>query len=719
MSTSQLKRRFIEKLLTPSLKELGLGVLFILTFIASIPLITYAYYAKDLHSSEAIMNKKDTGVILLDRNGQPFYSFYQGRPKEHVTLDKISPFAKQAVIVAEDKEFYHHPGFSFKAIIAALVADSMKRSLSYGGSTITQQLVKNSLLSPEKDFMRKYQEFILAQELERRFSKDQILEMYLNSVYFGEGAFGIEDASRRYFGKSASELTLSESTLLAAVLPAPSKLSPISGDGKTVFERQKDILQEMEETKVITPTQKNEALAQEVSFKNTQEDLNQKAVHFALMVKDFLVSKYGEEMIARSGYKVKTTLNPQFQEYAQQSVAKHVEQLKKNNVSNGAAVVEDPKTGEVLALIGSKNWFDSANGKVNITTSLRSPGSAFKPLVYAAALESKTITPATVLDDSPITYKAGAGTANQPYSPTDYDRKFRGKVLARRALVNSLNIPTVQVLQKIGLVAGINFAKKIGISTLKDPSNYGLSFALGAAEVKLLELTHAYSAFANDGKLPEQTLVLEIRDKYNKKVYSHRINEKKVIDEGVAFQISSILSDNPTRSEVFGSALNISRQAAVKTGTAEDFRDALTIGYTPSLLVGVWVGNNSGEPMDRIAGSLGAAPIWKDLMEQFLKDTPPEKFSPPTSLTAVAICKSNGLKLKDRGATSSATEYFLKGTEPSAFCNVTKPSPKPSDTNPSSIPAPQPSIETPPVENKPQGEPEKKEGKKDKSEAKP
>lgn len=665
-------------------------VLAFFAFFLTIPFITYVFFAKDLQSEEGIMNKKNTGVVLLDRNDKPFYTFYEGSLREHVPLSDISPFAKQAVVTAEDKNFYLHPGISFTSMLAALLADIKHQSLAYGGSTITQQLVKNSLLTPDKDFLRKYQEIILAYELERRYSKDKILEMYLNSVYFGEGAFGIEDASLTYFGKSSRDLTLSEATLLASLLPAPSMLSPISGDGDSARRRQEKILISMIELGFITNEQKELALLENLSYTTISENLNTRAIHFALMVKNSLIEQFGEEQVARSGYKVKTTLDLDKQEFAELTVQKHVEQLKKNTVTNGAVVVENPKTGEILALVGSKNWYEDKYGKVNVATSLRSPGSAFKPIVYAAALENKTITPASILEDSPITYKPGDSEVDQPYTPLDYDRRFRGKVLVRRALVNSLNIPTVEVLHKIGLNRVINFARKLGFSTLKDPTNYGLSFALGAAEVKLVELTHAYSAFANRGELPDQALILSITDKYGREIYKFEPKYFPVLDSGVAFQVSSILSDNITRAEVFGSALNISRQAAVKTGTAEDYRDALTIGYTPSLLVGVWVGNNDGTPMDRIAGSLGAAPIWKDLMEQFLKNTPIEKFEPPGEVKALSICKSNGLLLRDKSATSSAVEYFLAGTEPTKYCYVPKPSPSADSPTPILTPTPAP-----------------------------
>lgn len=637
-----------------------------------IPPLTYLYFVRDLKSKATILSRKSAGVILLDRNDKPFFSFYQAKTKTIIPLSRIPTYTQHAVIAVEDKNFYKHPGFSPQSIVRALLTDIRKEELAQGGSTITQQLVKNTLLSQKKSFLRKYQELFLAIEVERRFSKDDILEMYLNTVYFGEGAFGIEDAATVYFNKSASELNVAESALLAAILPAPSTYSPLSGDRKRAFKRQALVINQMRQQGYITEKQAEEAIKQQIVFNPKQENMNEISPHFALMVKQELINKYGEQAVANSGFTVKTTLDLTDQQFAEQAVKRQVAALARQKVTNGAAVALDPRTGEILALVGSHDWFDEKNGKINMAIKERQPGSSFKPIVYARALQRKLITPATPLDDKPVTFPDG-------YQPKNYDGKFRGQVLARFALANSLNIPAIHVLERVGIVDAISFARELGITTIKNPSEYGLSLVLGSAEVPLLQMTAAFGTFANEGEYIRPTTILEIRDKLGNSIYTYQPTEKRVIDRAVAFLISSILSDNTARSEVFGNALTISRPAAVKTGTTEDWRDAVTIGYTPSLVVGVWVGNNDNTPMDSIAGSLGAAPIWRQIMEHMLRGTRVEQFIPPSDVIRVQVCKENGLRAE--AATSSAyTEFFLHGTVPTTSCTTGSPTPSVSQT---------------------------------------
>ncbi len=646
-------------------KPILYGILGLILILILIPPLTYLYFIRDLSSKANIINHKNAGVILVDRNDKPFFTLYEGRTKTTASLSSLPKYISQAVISVEDKRFYQEPGFSIQGIGRALVNDVKENELSQGGSTITQQLVKNTLLTQEKSFLRKYQEIFLALEVERRFSKDDILEMYLNTVYFGEGAYGISDAAKTYFGKDPSKLTIGESALLAAILPAPSAYSPLTGNREKAFSRQKIVLSEMESQGYITASQKETAEEQNIIFNPQSVDINQTAPHFALMVKQELIDKYGEQKVANSGFTVKTTIDISSQHYAENVVKTQVTNLRFNKVTNGAAVAIDPKTGEILALVGSHDWFDEDNGKINMVLRARQPGSSFKPIVYTRALERSLITPATVLDDKPIKYPDG-------YEPMDYDRKFRGDVLVRRALANSLNIPAVHVLEKVGIPDTLDFAKELGITTLKNPSSYGLSLVLGAGEVPLLQMTEAYATFANNGTRIPPTTILEIKDKKGEVVYTHKPESISVLSADVAFLISSILSDNNARAEEFGNALTLSRPAAVKTGTTNDYKDALTIGYTPSLVVGVWVGNNDNKPMDSIAGSLGAAPIWRQMMEHMLAGTPIEKFSPSGGIIRLTICKEKGLRI--RNATSSAiNEFFLPGTVPTKYCdeNVT------------------------------------------------
>lgn len=623
------------------------------------------------------MNRNNTGVALLDRNNKPFYTFYQAKTATIVPLNKISDYLEKAVIASEDKDFYTHPGFSIKSMARSLVWDIQEGGAKYGGSTITQQLVKNSLLNSKRNFLRKYQELVLAQELERRYSKEEILEMYLNSAYFGEGAFGAEEAAKRYFDKTAAQLTVGESAYLASLLPSPSALSPSNSSMEEVKSRQEIILRKMAEQGYINEGEKETAKIQKLTFSKEPLDINQTATHFALMVRDQLIKEYGEEYVSRSGFRVKTTLNIAWQEKAEEVVRAQVKNLARNRVSNGAAVVQNPKTGEILALVGSHDWYDEKYGKFNVATALRQPGSSFKPIVYIAGFEKKVITPGTVLKDQPVTYKNPWET----YSPKNYDNKFRGPVLPRRALANSLNVPAVETLDRVGLPTALDMAKRLGINSLKDPSNYGLSLVLGSGEVQLLEMTNAYSVFANNGIKNDPTLILEITDKYNNNLYTYSPRNERVISPEYTFLISSILSDNKARQEVFGSALTISRPAAVKTGTTENYKDAWTLGYTPSLAIGVWVGNNDGTPMDTVAGSLGAAPIWRSLMESFLQGTPVERFTPPEGVVGVSVCPNNGLRLRE-ASSSAYTEYFVTGTEPKQFCIIQSPNP------PSGTPAP-------------------------------
>lgn len=643
------------------LKRLGkyilwISLLFITGFLIAIGVFTYSYFSSDLISPDRIMNRNNTGITLLDDQGQAYWTFYQAKYRQEVDLSHISKVTQYAIIASEDKDFYTHPGFSAKAILRSLFADLEAQKVVSGGSTITQQLVKYSLLEPQQSFLRKYQEIILAQSIEAKFSKQQILQMYLNSAYFGEGAFGIEEAAQTYFAKNSSNLDLAESAFLTGLLPAPSTLSPFSGNLKEAQVHQRIVLEKMSEQGYISKQDEKTATTEQLNFNSSPESLNTIAPDFALMVRDQLVQQFGEEEIARSGFTVTTTLNLNWEKYTQQVLQNQVQNLRGDGATNGAVVVEDPTTGQIKALVGSVDWNNPYFGKINMAISPRQPGSSFKPIYYSAALEEHVITPATILQDRPTTF----GTN---YHPRDYDGKYRGPVTVRRALANSLNIPSVEVMQMLGVPNAIEMADRLGITTLQDPSYYGLALALGAGEVKLTEMTNVYATFANQGLENSPTIISSIIDKSGNSVYWPTPLPQQVLDPGVAFLISSILSDNKTRSEEFGNALTISRPAAVKTGTTEDFRDAWTLGYTPSLTIGVWVGNDNNIPMDNVAGSLGAAPIWRDLMETFLASTPVEQFNPPSGVTKV-ICSTATTKT----ASASASEYFLEDNVPARYC---------------------------------------------------
>src|SRR6185369_13459907 len=670
--------RFWWKVIKQRKKQLFWAIGIALVILILIPIFTYIYFAGDLKDKNSITNYNRTGLTLQDDQGKTFFTFSQPKEVTYVPLSEIPQSIQQAVVAAEDQDFYSNPGFSVNGMARAFVRNFLAGRIVEGGSTISQELVKNALLNANRNFLRKYQELVLATELNRRFSKNDILEMYLNSVYFGEGAFGVENAAETYFGIHANELTLAQSALLTAILPGPSSLSPLSNDPQKAVRRQKTVLGQMVAKQFITQQQADAAAKAGLVYNPAPKSTtNVLAPHFALYVKDLLIKKYGEERVIREGFKVKTTLNSEWQTYAEKVVKNQVSYLQRNKATNGAVVVIDPKSGNVKVMVGSHDWDDEDNGKINMTLHPRQPGSSFKPIIYAGALEKKIITLTTTLHDDPISY----GT----YKPLDYDKRFRGPVTVRRALANSLNIPAVEILNKLGVSEGLSVAKRFGISTLgEDASHYGLALVLGSAEVSLLEMTDAYGVFADQGTYHEPNAILEIKNKYGQPVDGNPQNPwqaffnlfnpatisliiennqaKTVIGDNTAYLISSILSDNNARAEEFGGLLTISRTAAVKTGTTNDYKDSLTIGYTPSIVVGVWVGNNDNTPMDNIAGSVGAAPIWRSLMEEFLRGKPLESFIQPPSIIKAAFClqPTPGVAI----ASASGTEFFIKGTEP-------------------------------------------------------
>lgn len=532
-----------------------MAALALLVFILMIPPLTYLYFARDLKDKDTIMNRGKTGLTLQTRNGETFYTFYQPKEIKYIPLSQVPKHTQEALIATEDKTFYTNPGFSIRGVARAFVTNIFAGEIVEGGSTITQELAKNAFLTQNRNFLRKYQEIVLAAELNRRFSKEDILEMYLNSVYFGEGAFGIENAAMAYFGKPASELTLSESALLVGLLPAPSAYSPLSNDDAKALRRQNVVLSEAVEEKYITESEKEEALSEELDYNpSLQSRENTLAPHFAIYVKNQLIKKYGEERVIREGFQVRTTLDGEKQEYAQIVVSNQVSNLRFNDASNASAVAIDPKNGEILVMVGSYDFYDEAFGQTNMAVAPRQPGSSFKPIIYADAIERKIITAATVIDDRPKTFEAN-------YKPLNYDKRFRGPVTVRRSLANSLNIPSVEIMDMVGVPRGLERAEDLGITTLgNDASKYGLSLVLGTGSIRLTELTGAFAVFANKGIYNAPKTTIEIKNKYGRTVDEKRWyqrlvspfidvfnptpDRKKVISEDASFIISSILSDN-------------------------------------------------------------------------------------------------------------------------------------------------------------------------------
>jgi len=627
-----------------------------------IPLLTYAYYAQDISDPERLMNRNQTGIVLMDKNGEEFYRTGTAEDRELIPLTQISPNVKNALLASEDKDFYKHGGVSVRGLLAAMYANIANRdATAYGGSTLTQQLVKNTLLSNNKSFLRKYQELFMSIAVERRYSKDEILAMYLNSVYFGENAFGIEEAAAVFFNKKPADLTVAEASTLIGILPAPSAYSPVSGDPAKTEVQQDRVLKLMTENGYITQAERQQADETQLSYAPPKEEEESVAPHFALMVIDELNEKYGEETVIRSGFRVKTSLDLSWQKQAQSIVAAQTVINARSGGNDAALVAIDPKTGEIRALVGSPDWNNPEFGKLNAATNSRQPGSSFKPIYFTEALSQKLITPATIIKDEATTFGA--------YKPNNYDFRFRGNITVRNALSQSLNIPAVKVMEKLGVDEALDTAKKLGISTLDTDTDYGLSLALGAGEVTPLEMTNAYAAFANQGKQYAATTLNSVDNKFNKNIYTHKASAKQVMSSEASFLISDILSDNTARAPTFGSSLNTTRDTAVKTGSTDDNRDAWTIGFTPGVAVGVWVGNANNEIMSS-GGSGMAGPIWRKSIEAFFKDLNDEKFVQPSSVSQVSVCAGTEKRALYAGS-NTTKEYFITGTIPTATCNST------------------------------------------------
>lgn len=643
----------------------------VIAFLVLTPLFTYAYYSRDIANQERLMNRNNTGVVLLDRNGETFYSTGRAEHRDMVSLDKISESTINAVIASEDKNFYEHDGFSITGIMRAFYGNLLNREITSGGSTITQQLAKNTLLSEKQTFMRKYQELAISVAIENKYTKDQILEMYLNSIFFGGSVFGINDAANFYFGTTPAELNLAQSAMLVGILPAPNAYSPTLGNPEYAKERQRTVLDRMVKNGYITEEQAEAAYAEELAYVPPKQAEAGIAPHFTQMVLDQLYEKYGEEEATRSGYQVKTSLDLNLQRQLQQNITNHMGYIGANGGSNAAGVAIDPDSGDILALVGSADWENEKWGKVNVATTARQPGSSFKPIYYSAALARGAITPATILHDEPTDFGGG-------YRPLNADRQFRGNVTVRNALSQSLNIPSVEVMQRFGVGPSIEAAKKLGISTIDSDKQYGLSLALGSAEVSLLEMTNAYAAFANEGQQFQATTIREINNKFNTPIFrAPKAVARTALSPEGAYLISSILSDNAARAPIFGSSLTVpGRTAAVKTGTTDDQRDAWTIGYTPQLAVGIWVGNNDNTVMLN-GGSGMAGPIWINTMSQALAGVPDTPFVIPAGIVQRAVCYGQEA-LAIRAGYGTYNEYFLSDALPQNTCTPIEP-PKPEE----------------------------------------
>ncbi len=637
----------------------------ILAFLIITPIVTYVYYLHDIADQERLMNRNNTGVVFLDRNGEEFYSIGKSKQHDIIPLSDISDDLEHALVASEDKDFYNHGGFSVLSTLRAIYGYVLNGGGSFGGSTITQQLAKITLLSNNRSVFRQYQAFTVAAAIENTYSKDQILEMYLNSVYFGENVFGIQDAAQLYFGKTPAELDLAESAMLVGLLPAPNAYSPINGNAEYAREQQVSVLTRMEVNGYITSEQKDAALAETLTYAKQTSSSNI-APHFTEMVLNELSDKYGYEEVMRSGYQVTTTLDVTIQKSLNANIQANLPYIKASSGSNASAVAIDPKTGKIIGLVGSANYNNTEWGKVNMATTARQPASTFKAIYYAGALANGTITPATVLKDEPINIDG--------WQPHNADRTYRGTVTARNAINLSLNIPSIEVMQKYSVAKAIQQAKDLGITALDESRDYGLPLAIGSGEVPLLQMANAYAAFANQGQVHETSTIVSIKDKYNRQVYKPATAKAtQGISQAGAFLISDILSDNSAKAPIFGNTFAIAgHTVAVKSGTSDNVKDTWTIGYTPSLAIGVWVGNNDNSVMYGSSSTL-AAPIWKGAMTDALSGTGDEKFAVPSSVVQRSTCYSNHGLATNSITNGTYSEYYLSSALPSETCAPEEP----------------------------------------------
>ncbi len=629
------------------------------------------YFSKDLPSPDRLVDRKvSLSTKIYDRNGKLLYDIYGDENRTLVTLDKVPEVVKQATIAIEDKHFYKHHGFDPLGIMRAVYSILVRRELQ-GGSTITQQLVKNTLLTRERTIVRKIKEFVLSLQIEARYSKDEILQMYFNETPYGGQAIGIQAAAENYFGKNASDLTLAEAALLAGLPQAPSRYSPFR-DPELAKGRQGEVLRRMREDGYITREQEEEAKNTALQYK--PEGAQIRAPHFVMYVRELLADRYGETFIETGGLQVTTSLDLDWHDRFQKIVADEIASDAKWRVSNGALVAINPQTGEILAMVGSENYFAPGNyGQFNVTTSpSRQPGSSIKPLMYATAFK-QGFSPATRLIGVPTTFDAGPG--QPPYKPQNFANRNYRIISVRGALGNSLNLPAVKMLSLIGVDNMIATAHEMGITTLNEPGRYGVALTLGGGEVKMLDMATAFSVFATGGIRHDPVAILKVTDHNGKVLEEFKPNNGvRALSEQVSFLISNILSDFNARTLTFGGGnqlvLNVpGHTVAVKTGTTNDNRDNWALGYTPAhkdskvaITIAAWIGNNDNSPMNPNFFA-GAARIWNQAMVAYLKDKPNVGFSRPEGIVAGTVDALSGMA---PGPLTGETDgdYFIAGTVP-------------------------------------------------------
>lgn len=624
----------------PPWMELGLLGLTALGFLVVGSAIIWASVVP-LPSIENFENRKiSESTKLFDRTGSVvLYDVYGQIRRTAVSLEDISPYIQKASIAIEDDRFYEHHGFRPRAFLRAVLVNLhlMPGILGQGGSTITQQVVKNALLTQRKTIARKIEEIILALRLERIYSKEEILTTYLNETAYGGTIYGVEEASQYFFGVSAKDVDLAQAAYLAALPQAPTRYSPYGNNRDQLDARQNLVLSRMLDTGVITDEEYASAVSEEVSFRDTRE-AGIKAPHFVFYIREYLEEKYGADAVANGGLRVITTLDWDLQEKAEEVVTRYAPDMLANfNASNQGLVAVDPKTGQVLAMVGSRDYFSTEiDGAVNIALAHRQPGSSFKPFVYATAFK-KGYTPETIVFDVKTQFSTLCSptefTEEAPcYSPNNFDGIFKGPVSLRNALAQSINVPAVKTLYLAGIPDSIQTAEDMGITTLGDANRYGLTLVLGGGEVTLLDLTGAYSVFANDGIKNSPVGILRVEDRNGKVLEEYSSKSVRVLDAQIARQISDILSDNVARTPEFGANSPLyfpQTPVADKTGTTNDYRDVWIVGYTPGVSLGAWAGNNDNSPMEKRIAAFVIAPMWHEVMEYAIEKYPAENFQPP------------------------------------------------------------------------------------------
>lgn len=653
------------------------------------------YLLKDLPSPRRLTHSDNYAVStqIFDRNSNLLYEIFADENRIPIQIDSLPEYVHESAVAIEDKNFYSHFGFDIFGIIRALKTNITGDRVE-GGSTITQQLVKNALLTNERSIKRKVKEAILSVFTEVLYSKKQILEMYLNYISYGGTSVGIESAANKYFDKHASELSLAEAALLAGLPQAPSKYSPFGSNPEEAKNRQKDVLRRMREDGYITQEEEEAAANEVLNYAISQTDIN--APHFVFYVRDQLYEKYGVETVEKGGLRVTTTLDLELHNAAQASLSAEISKLERYSVGNGAALIIKPNTGEILSMIGSKDYFNATDeGQVNVTLSQRQPGSSIKPIMYATAFQLGALNPGSVLIDTNTCFTA----PGQPqYCPKNYDGSFKGPVTIRSAIGNSLNIPAVKGLRIIGVEEFIKQATKMGITSWKDPSQYGLSLTLGGGEVRMIDLVQAFSVIANMGVKTPLTPIIKIEDYRGNLIeetnFEQRIKDlatlteydaeetygelMRVMDKGPAYMVADIMQDNNARVQAFGSNSELvipGKQVSVKTGTTNDLKDNWTVGFTPEYLVMTWVGNNDSTPMNRniVSGVTGAAPIFNDIMKYILQNKTYDWYEKPADVIRTGVCPSGFPPAKNgQPCNVLSTELYWEGSKPTNSSFVTQ-----------------------------------------------